>query len=91
MLRRKQVNLTQLAVGFASDTDVKPRYRRLQRFIAGMYSDYDAIARLQMQLFDFRRQKCHLTLDRTNWQPGVSNQTTYSTTDYGSFTILTNN
>jgi hypothetical protein len=70
LLRLKQVNLTQLAVGFASDTDIKSRYRRLQRFFAGVYFDYDAIARLQMQLFDFPRQKYYLTLDRTNWQWG---------------------
>lgn len=70
LLRLKQVNLTQLAVGFSSDTDIKSRYRRLQRFFAGVYFDYDAIAHLQMQLFDFNRQKYHLTLDRTNWQWG---------------------
>ncbi len=70
LLRLKQVNLTQLAIGFASDTDIKSRYRRLQRFFAGVYFDYDAIAHLQMQLFDFPRQKYYLTLDRTNWQWG---------------------
>lgn len=70
LLRLKQVNLTQLALGFAGDAGVKSRYRRLQRFFAGVYFDYDAIARLQMQLFDFPRQKYYLTLDRTNWQWG---------------------
>lgn len=70
LLRLKQINLTQLALGFASDTDVKSRYRRLQRFFAGVWFDYDSIARLQMNLFDFQRQKYYLTPDRTNWQWG---------------------
>ncbi len=62
--------VNELAVGFSSDTDIKSRYRRLQRFFAGVCFDYDAVARLQMQLFDFPRQKYYLTLDRTNWQWG---------------------
>ncbi|MDD5395151.1 MAG: IS4 family transposase, partial [Thiothrix sp.] len=70
LLRLKQVNLTQLALGFAGDAGVKSRYRRLQRFFARVWFDYDAIARLQMDLFDFPRQKYYLTLDRTNWQWG---------------------
>lgn len=70
LLRLKQINLTQLALGFASDAEVKSRYRRLQRFFADVRFDYDAIARLQMNLFDFPRKKYYLTLDRTNWQWG---------------------
>ena len=70
LLRLKQVNLMQLALGFAGDAEVKSRYRRLQRFFAGVRFDYDAIAHLQMNLFDFPRQKYYLTLDRTNWQWG---------------------
>ena len=70
LLRLKQINLTQLAIGFASDADMKSRYRRLQRFFAEVWFDYDAIAHLQMGLFGFAGQKYYLTLDRTNWQWG---------------------
>jgi len=32
LLRLKQINLTQLALAFASEADPKSRYRRVQRF-----------------------------------------------------------
>lgn len=70
LLQLKQINLTQLAVAFASEADPKSRYRRLQRFFASVVFDYDAIARLIMQLFGFNDQPYYLTLDRTNWQWG---------------------
>ena len=73
LFRLKQINLTQLALAFASDADPRSRYRRLQRFFALVWFDYDAIARLQMGFFDFPGKKYHLTLDRTNWQWGKAN------------------
>ncbi|MDI1231729.1 MAG: hypothetical protein PSU93_11315, partial [Methylobacter sp.] len=45
-------------------------YRRLQRFFQEVVFDYDAIARLIMQLFDFYDKAYYLTLDRTNWKWG---------------------
>ncbi|HPE61952.1 MAG TPA: hypothetical protein PLB10_16590, partial [Thiolinea sp.] len=46
LFRLKQINLTQLALAFASEAGPKSRYRRLQRFFADVVFDYDAIARL---------------------------------------------
>ena len=70
LLRLRQINLTQLALAFASKADPKSRYRRLQRFFAEVVFDYDAIARLIVGLFDFHQQRYYLTLDRTNWTWG---------------------
>ncbi len=70
LLRLKQVNLTQLALAFASQSDPKSRYRRLQRFFREVVFDYDAIAHLIMQLFGFHNQSFYLTVDRTNWKWG---------------------
>ena len=44
LLQLKQVNLTQLALGFASTADISSRYRRLQRFFREVHFDYDVIA-----------------------------------------------
>lgn len=73
LVRLKRMNLTQLALAFASEADPKSRYRRLQRFFQEVIFDYDAIARLIMQLFDFYEKSYYLTLDRTNWKWGEKN------------------
>lgn len=70
LFRLKQINLTQLALAFASEAGPQSRYRRLQRFFSAVVFDYDAIARLILGLFDFHREPYYLTLDRTNWQWG---------------------
>lgn len=70
LLCLKHINLTQLAVAFESEASVKSRYRRLQRFFREVVFDYDALAKLIMQLFDFYDKSYYLTLDRTNWQWG---------------------
>jgi len=70
LLRLRQINLTQLALAFASKAEPQSRYRRLQRFFAEVVFDYDAIARLIVGLFDFHQQSYYLTLDRTNWTWG---------------------
>jgi len=70
LLRLKQVNLTQLALGFSSEASPQSRYRRLQRFFAEVVFNYDDIAHLIMSLFDFEAQGYYLALDRTNWQWG---------------------
>jgi len=63
LVRLKRMNLTQLALAFASQAAPKSRYRRLQRFFQEAVFDYDAIARLIMQLFDFYDKSYYLTLD----------------------------
>ena len=44
LIRLKQLNLTQLALGFASEAIPKSRYRCLQRFFEKVVFDYDVIA-----------------------------------------------
>ncbi len=73
LLTLKQINLTQLALGFKSDAAVKSRYRHLQRFFEKVTFDYDAIACLIMQLFIFYEKNYYLTVGRTNWMWGKSN------------------
>jgi len=73
LVRLKRMNLTQLALAFASQAKPKSRYRRLQPFFQEAVFDYDAIARLIMQLFDFYEKSYYLTLDRTNWKWGEKN------------------
>jgi len=70
LMRIKQINLTQLAVAFSSDVALKTRYRRLQRFFQQVVFDYDVIARLIMQMFDFDETSYYITIDRTNWKWG---------------------
>ena len=73
LVRLKHINLIQLALAFSSQADPKSRYHRLQRFFQYVVFDYDAIARLVMQLFDFYGKSYYLTLDRTNWKWGEKN------------------
>lgn len=73
LIRLKRMNLTQLALGFTSQADPKSRYRRIQRFFQEVVFDYDAVACLIMQLFDFQEKSYYLTLDRTNWKWGEKN------------------
>ena len=73
LMRLKHVNLTQLALTFASQADLKSRYRRLQRFFRSVVFEYDATARLIMELFDLHDQPYYMTLDRTNWTWGEKN------------------
>jgi len=73
LVRLKRMNLTQLALAFASQAKPKSRYRRLQRFFQEAVFDYDAIARLIMQMFEFYEKSYYLTLDRTNWKWGEKN------------------
>ena len=70
LIQSKRMNLTQLALNFGGQATLKSRYRRLQRFFQAVVFDYDAVARLIMQLFDFYKNPYYLTLDRTNWKWG---------------------
>lgn len=73
VLRIQRMDLSRLAVAMDGTTDVTSRYRRLQRFFSEVRFDYDALARLIVNLFGFDRQPFYLTLDRTNWQWGKKN------------------
>ena len=73
LIQSRHMNLTQLAVNFGGQATLKSRYRRLQRFFQAVVFDYDAVAHLIMQLFDFKDKSYYLTLDRTNWKWGKAN------------------
>jgi hypothetical protein len=62
----RTVNLSELAVAFASKAEVSSRYKRLQRFFGQFKIDYSVIARWIFKLF-FSDKKIYLTIDRTNW------------------------
>ena len=73
LLQVKQMNLTLLVLAINDTTQLESRYRRLQRFFQFTRFDYDAIARMIMQMFGFNEQPFYLTLDRTNWKWGQKN------------------
>ncbi len=63
----RTVNLSEIAVGFASKAQVTSRYKRLQRFFRLFQIDYSLIAKLVFGLFFIADKKIYLTIDRTNW------------------------
>lgn len=67
------VNLKKLACAIFSNTKVDSSYRRLQRFFADFYMDFNGIAKFIVSIFGFDNGKHYLILDRTNWQWGKSN------------------
>ena len=73
LLQVKQMNLTLLVLAINDTTQLESRYRRLQRFFQFTRFDYDAIARMIMQMFGFNEQLFYLTLDRTNRKWGQKN------------------
>lgn len=66
----RTVNLSEIAVAFASEAEVNSRYKRLQRFFAHFKMDYTLLARWIFKLFFSPHQSVYLTLDRTNWYWG---------------------
>jgi hypothetical protein len=62
----RSVNLSEVAVAFASKAQVSSRYRRLSRFFKDYELNYDIIAKWIFSLF-FTGKKIYLTIDRTNW------------------------
>ncbi len=69
----KQTNLTQVSLAFAGKAKSESKYRRLQRFFQAVHFDYNAIARLIMEMCGFDEMKYYLSLDRTNWKWGKKN------------------
>jgi hypothetical protein len=62
----RKVNLSEIAIAFASNTEVSSRYKRLQRFFRYMKIDYTEIARWVFKLF-IGKKRVYLAMDRTNW------------------------
>jgi hypothetical protein len=66
MMAVRTVNLSEIAVAFASKAQVNSRYKRLYRFFKELRVDYAGIARWIFKLF-LADRKLYLTIDRTNW------------------------
>ena len=73
LLKTRNINLTELALGFADDAKLESRYRRIQRFIHGHHLNFDSVAWFVMSLFGFLDSDYYLAIDRTNWQWGKKN------------------
>lgn len=73
LLKTRNINLTEIAIGFANDAQPESRYRRIQRFIHGHRLNYDSVAWFVMMLFGFIDSPYYLALDRTNWKWGKKN------------------
>jgi hypothetical protein len=70
LLKTRNINLTEIAIGFASDIQPGSRYRRVQRFIHGHRINFDSVAWFVMALFGFIDSPYYLAMDRTNWKWG---------------------
>ena len=53
LLKTRSINLTEIAIGFASDIQPGSRYRRIQRFVHGHHINFDSVAWFVMVLFGF--------------------------------------
>jgi len=76
LLKTRNINLVEIATGFAGEALPGLRYRRIQRFIHGYGLDFDQVAGFVMSLFGFKNAPFYLAMDRTNWQctPGHKGQ-----------------
>jgi Transposase DDE domain len=70
LLKVKQVNLSELALGFGGLTQSESNYKRLQRFFGGFDLDYSVIARTVANWMQIP-QPWVLSLDRTTWEFGT--------------------
>jgi len=66
----RTVNLSEIAVAFASKAKMRSRYIRLQRFFKQFKLDYVLIAKWIFNLFFSVDKPIYLTIDRTNWYWG---------------------
>jgi hypothetical protein len=69
LLKVKQVNLSELALGFGGLAQSESNYKRLQRFFRGFDLDYPVIARTVANWMQIP-QPWVLSLDRTTWEFG---------------------
>jgi hypothetical protein len=70
LLKVKQVNLSELALGFGGMGQSASNYKRLQRFFCGFDLDYSLIARTVVNWIQIP-QPWVLSLDRTTWEFGT--------------------
>lgn len=72
LLKTETVNLTKIALYMSGGAQQESRYRRVTRFFANYFIDFDMIAAFIFRLFFVRNGEWYLTMDRTNWQWGES-------------------
>lgn len=72
IFRVRTINLSEVAVGFASDRPIESRYRRLKKFFTEHEIDQEVLAIFLYFLFFTKGEKIYLTIDRTNWYWGKS-------------------
>ena len=73
LISTQTINLSKIACCMADKTEIKTRYRRLQRFFSFFQIDYNVFAIFIFKLFGFDEREVYLTMDRTNWQWGKKN------------------
>ncbi len=66
----RTVNLKEIALRFASQSQIDSCYRRLQRFFGQFKRDYCQLARWLFFWFFKKNQKVYFIIDRTNWYWG---------------------
>lgn len=62
----RTINLSEIAISFASKAKVESRYKRLQRFFRYFKIDYDLLAKWVFKLF-VNKERFYIVVDRTNW------------------------
>ena len=62
----RTVNLSEIALSFASKANTDSRYKRLQRFFRYFKIDYNILAKWIFSLFA-SKEKVYVVVDRTNW------------------------
>jgi hypothetical protein len=72
IFRVRTVNLSEVAVGFASNRPIESRYRRLKKFFTEHTINLDLVAVFLYFLFFAKCEKAYVTIDRTNWYWGKS-------------------
>jgi Transposase DDE domain len=73
LIKVRNVNLQELAIGLGGKAQIDSRYKRLYRFLRFFEIDLFAIARWLFKLFFLPGQSIYIAIDRTNWYWGKKN------------------
>ena len=69
LLKLTTVNFSELALALKPGVQVASNYRRIQRFMAGFFFDFDAFSALLLRLLP-QKKGFVVSMDRTNWKFG---------------------
>lgn len=73
LIKVRNVNLQQLAIGLGGGAQISSRYKRLYRFLRYFEIDLLTITRWLFKLFFSIDQSVYIAIDRTNWYWGKKN------------------